>query len=250
VHLEEFAEGTTLLHRVDPRVKFLAGGPLMLMVAVMTDVRGPLVASGLAGALAIMARLDGRKLLVRLAAVNAFVLLVWVFLPVSLPGETILALGPVTVSREGVAYALGITLKANAIVLLTIAVLGTSDVMSLAHALVHLRAPRKLVYLFFFFYRYVSVLHEEYTRLRRAMAVRGFRPRTDSHTYRSFGTLVGMLLVRSHERSERVYRAMLCRGFHGHFPVARHFHLHRHDLAFGAAMLGAAALLVYVGSFS
>ena len=54
------------------------------------------------------------------------------------------------------------------------------------------------------------------------------------HTYRSLGYLIGMLLVRSHERSGRIYNAMLCRGFRGHFPVISHFHFHRADIVYGA----------------
>jgi cobalt/nickel transport system permease protein len=236
MHLEEFAEGTTLLHRLDPRVKFLAAGPLMMLIAVVPGIKAPALALVLACVLACMARLDTRKLALRLAAVNAFVLVLWVFLPLSYPGEAVFSVGTLHVTGEGVLYVLAITLKTNAIVLLTIAVFGTSEAFALAHALVHLKAPVKLVYLFFFFYRYISVLHEEYTRLRRAMNVRGFRPATTMHTYRTFGYLIGMLMVRSHERARRIFNAMLCRGFHGHFPIARHFHLHAHDIWFTSLM--------------
>jgi cobalt/nickel transport system permease protein len=162
--------------------------------------------------------------------------MLWAFLPFTVPGHTLFEMGPVAPSREGLALAAAITLKTNAIVLATIALLGTSQAFSLAHALVHMRAPAKLVHLFFFFYRYISVLHEEYSRLRTAMRVRAFVPRTGGHTYRSYAYLIGMLIVRSFERSERIYHAMLCRGFHGHFPVMSHFHLRGADLAFGALM--------------
>jgi cobalt/nickel transport system permease protein len=237
VHLEEFAEGTTLLHRLDPRVKFVAALPIIALTAVETRLTGPLFILGVAVVFALWARLDWRKLLFRLLVVNAFVLMLWLFLPFSVPGKEVLSLGPFAATEEGLLSTLIVTLKTNAIVLLTIAVFGTSEVFSLAHALVHLKMPRKLVYLFFFFYRYLSVLHEEYTRLRTAMKLRGFRPATGVHTYKTYSHLVGMLLVRSYERSERIYEAMLCRGFHGHFPVISHFHLHRHDILFGCLML-------------
>ena len=110
-----------------------------------------------------------------------------------------------------------------------------------------MRAPLKLVYLFFFFYRYVSVLHEEYTSMREAMRVRCFKPHLDRHTYGSLANLIGMLIVRSFERSERIYEAMLCRGFHGHFPVIGHFHLHRVDYVMGALLAAAAAVVPLMG---
>lgn len=238
MHLEEFAEGNTLLHRLDPRVKFLTALPLISIIAVMQGASGPLYALAVGVLLSALARLDIKKLISRLFVVNVFVLFLWLFLPFSMPGAAVFNIGPLSASYEGLVYVLGITLKCNAIVLVTISVLGTSEVMSLAHALVHLKVPKKLVYLFFFFYRYISVLHEEYSRLRNAMKLRGFRPGTNMHTYRSYAYLVGMLLVRSYERSQRIYRAMLCRGFKGHFPLISHFHLHKTDIAFGILMAG------------
>ena len=64
-----------------------------------------------------------------------------------------------------------------------------------------------------FMVRYFDVLGREYARLRAAMRVRCFRPAMNGHSYRMFGYLVGMLLVRSFDRSERVLAAMKCRGF-------------------------------------
>ncbi len=247
MHLEEFAEGSSSLHMMDPRVKFLAGGPLLLLTALSAGLFAPAYALLVSIVLAAIAGLDPGKLLVRLLVVNAFVLLVWVFLPFSMPGEVVMSIGGLNATREGFLFALQITLKTNAIVLATIAIFGTTEAMSLAHALVHLRAPLKLVYLFFFFYRYVSVLHEEYTSMREAMRARCFKPHLDWLTYGSLANLIGMLIVRSFERSERIYEAMLCRGFHGHFPVSSHFHLHRVDYVMGSLLVAAAAGVQVIG---
>jgi cobalt/nickel transport system permease protein len=246
LHLEEFADGNTLIHRLDPRVKILATVPFAVLVALMQDHEGPARGLLLASLLAAVARLNINKVLHRLLVVNIFVLMLWAFLPFSVPGEALLEIGPVAPTREGLLLSASITIKTNAIVLATIALLGTSQAFSLAHALVHMKVPGKLVHLFFFFYRYISVLHEEYLKLRTAMRVRAFVPKTDRHTYRSYAYLVGMLIVRSFERSERIYRAMLCRGFHGHFPVISHFHLRGVDIAFGLLM-AAATVLVWRG---
>jgi len=246
VHLEEFAEGGSFLHGLDPRVKFLTVVPYVLVIAVMQGLKGPAAALSASAVLAVLARLDRRKLLSRLVAVNAFVTLLWIFIPFSYPGVAAFQIGPLTATREGILYAVSITLKTNAIVLATIAVLGTSEVFSLAHALIHLKMPDKLVHLFFFFYRYITVLHEEYGRLRNAMLIRCFRPGTNMHTYRTYAYLVGMLIVRSYDRSQRIYQAMLCRGFSGRFPVVSHFRLGKGDVAFGLSMAALTAVLAIV----
>jgi cobalt/nickel transport system permease protein len=117
-----------------------------------------------------------------------------------------------------------IALKANAVVLALLALVGTLEPVAVGHALARLGAPDKLVHLFLLTVRYLGLLGEEYRRLTRAMRARGFVPRSDGHTWRSLGWLLGMLLVRSLERAARVTAAMRCRGFHGRFhlldPVA------------------------------
>jgi cobalt/nickel transport system permease protein len=233
MHLEEFAEGNSFFHRLDPRVKFITAIPYIFVIAVMQGTKGPFLALMISLLMAALSRLSLKKLIGRLIVVNTFILLLWIFLPFSYPGDTVFYIGSLKATREGFIYALSITLKANAIVLATIAILGTSEVFSLAHALVHLKVPNKLIHLFFFFYRYISVLHEEYTRLRNAMLIRCFRPKTDMHTYKTYAYLVGMLIVKSYDRSQKIYNAMLCRGFMGKFPIVSHFELKRADLFFG-----------------
>jgi cobalt/nickel transport system permease protein len=244
MHLEEFAEGTSFFHKLDPRVKLVALLPYIFVVALMKDIKYPAFALILSTLMILIARIHMKKLLSRLAVVNIFLLLLWLFLPFSYPGTEAFRLGPFTATREGFLFALSISLKANAIVLSTIAILGTSEVFSLAHALVHLKVPNKLVYLFFFFYRYISVLHEEYTTLRRSIRVRSFSPKTNVHTYKTYAYLVGMLIVRSYDHSQRIYNAMLCRGFTGKFPIITHFHMHSRDYLFSGFMITLTIILM------
>jgi cobalt/nickel transport system permease protein len=141
-------------------------------------------------------------------------------------------------SHEGVMLAIVVALKANAVVLAIAALIGTMDAVTLGHALAHFRVPQKLTQLLLFMVRYFDVLGREYTRLRAAMRVRCFRPAMNWHSYRALGYLVGMLLVRSFDRSERVLAAMKCRGFRGHYYLLDHFaFVPRRDLPFYAAVV-------------
>jgi cobalt/nickel transport system permease protein len=78
------------------------------------------------------------------------------------------------------------------------------------------------------------------------MKIRGFKPRTNLHTYRSYAYLAAMLLVRSFDRAERVFQAMLCRGFNGTFYSLRTFSWERRDRIFLAASLLVLAGLLYL----
>lgn len=243
MNLDPFSHGTSALHRRDPRVKLVVTTAYAVVVAVMQDMAALVPALMLAVLLTGWARLPWRPLLRRLLVVNGFVAVLWMFLPFTHPGTPVYHIGRLTASREGVLYAANLTLRTNTIVLATMALLGTTPVFDLVHALHHLRVPEKLAQVAFFTIRYLDVIHREYLRLRNAMRVRCFQPRTSLHTYISYAHLVGMLLVRSYERSQRVYQAMLCRGFQGSFPVYRHFRLGRADLVFGTAMLLAVGML-------
>jgi cobalt/nickel transport system permease protein len=238
MHLEEFAEGKSLIHSLDPRIKLISLFPFIIVIAI---ARGMSVAfaSLVAGIILILfSQLDLKALLNRLLAVNIFIIFLWLILPFSVKGKTIFTLGPLVATYEGISYVLIITLKANAIVLSTIALVGTIPIFRLVHALRHLKVPEKLVNLFFFCYRYISVLHEDYSALHNAMKVRAFKPATGVHTYRSYAYLIGMLVLKSYEHSQKIYQAMLCRGFKGKFLLLDHFgRLRRKDYIFFAFMV-------------
>jgi cobalt/nickel transport system permease protein len=65
--------------------------------------------------------------------------------------------------------------------------------------------------------RYVDVLSAEARRMRMARVSRGDSPRM-LHQVGATAAGVGSLFLRSYERGERVYLAMLSRGFDGHVP--------------------------------
>jgi len=196
--------------------------------------------------LLVVARLSLKEVFFRLLAVNVFIAFLWLFLPFTYGGEELFRLGPLQASREGVVFALLITVKSNAIIVALIALLATTPVITLGHALSHLYVPNKLIHLLFFTVRYLQVLHSEYDRLRNAMKIRAFKPRTNVHTYKSLAYLIGMLLVKSFDRADRIRKAMLCRGFQGEFYLLSHFDLQKSDvLTFAVMMLiisGMAAL--------
>jgi len=161
---------------------------------------------------------------------NLFLLLLWLLVPWGIPGERVLTIGPVIVTREGVAYMVALTLRSNAIMFALIAFMASTSITAMTHAMTALRVPDKITYLFFLTYRYIGDIYSEYTRLVNAMRVRCFRPASTLHTYRTYAYLVGMLLVNSFERAQRVRSAMLCRGFNGRFPRIENDRFSRVDI--------------------
>ncbi|CAA7612077.1 cobalt ECF transporter T component CbiQ [Magnetospirillum sp. UT-4] len=232
--------------RVDPRARIVAA--VVFAVAVVSCRQPAALGLGLGFAFALMllARLPVAATLRRMAAMDLFVVVMLLTLPFTMPGDVVFELAGFPASRQGLDRALEIALKANAVVLALLALVGSMSPVTLGHALHRLRLPANLVHLLLFTVRYIDVLHQEYQRLRTAMTTRGFRPSTSLHTLRSFGYLVGMMLVRALERSERILAAMTCRGFAGTFPLFDDFRLGGRDWAFAALVLSACAMTVAV----
>ena len=239
-----FAAGNSLIHRLDPRIRLLAALVLTIPTALLHVQNAALAGLAAGLLLVLLARLPLGKVLARLAVVNVFILFLWLFIPFSMPGTPFLAWGPFTATREGVDLALLITIKSNAIVLALMSLLGTISVQDLGPAMQRLRIPKKLCHILLFTYRYVFVIHQEYVTMRQAMRARGFKPKTDRHTYRSYAWLIGMLLVKSWDRAERVHDAMRCRGFRNCFYSLTKFTTSTTDYAFmtGCLLLAAAIL--------
>ncbi|MBK8211374.1 MAG: cobalt ECF transporter T component CbiQ [Rhodospirillales bacterium] len=231
---------------IDPRIRLLSA-TVFAFVAVSLEAIPALVAAVLIGAAGVVvARVPAAAVFHRLLALDALMLLVVATLPFAMPGETLLQWGGVVASREGLVRAVEILAKANAVVLMLLALLHGVPAPTLAHALQRLGLPDRLVHLLFFTVRYLDVLGGEYVRLRRAMTARAFRPRTDRHTWRSLGWLVGMLLVRSFERAERVLAAMKCRGFDGRLHSFADLRMRAIDGAFAVAGCGVLAGLLWL----
>jgi len=243
---EEFSSGNSLLHDLDPRIKIIVAALFSITVAVADRAEVLLLALLFSACCVILSSLPLLRVMRRLLLVNGFILLLWIVLPFTYPGRTLFSVGPFDATTEGVQYALTITIKSNTIILSCIALLGTTSIFTLVHALRHLHIPDKLVQLLFFSYRYIHVIHLEYLRLLNAMKVRCFRPRSNLRTYKAYAYLVGMMLLNSYDRSERVYDAMLCRGFKGQFWILDHFALKREDVILFIIMLLSIAALGFL----
>lgn len=221
-----------LIGPLDPRMRILAACAFSIVVVGLSTIPALLAALGASVLLLLGARLPVARTLKRMAMMDGFIIFMLALLPFTVPGDPMFVLWGLPASWQGLWQAVEIALTANAVILALMVLVGTIEPVRLGHALHCLRCPETLVMLLMFTIRYIEVLREEYLRLRAAMKVRGFRPGTNWHTYRSFGYLVGMMLVRAIERSERILRAMKCRGFSGRFLLMQDFAMTRRDYGF------------------
>ncbi len=183
---------------------------------------------------------------VKVAPGLIFALILLLTLPFSTPGETVYSLGFLQITAEGLSLAMLLSLKAASALLAMLAMLGTSSLPDLAHALHHFHVPPKMVNIFFMSFRYFKTLEQEAARLSAAMKTRGFTPKTDMHTIKTYGNFIGMLLIRSLDRAERIRKAMLCRGFKDHVWLLGHFRFKKNDLFFCLHLTALIAILLWI----
>jgi len=204
--------------RLDGRTRIL----LVLLLAITIVALNSLPSAGVAVLIAVgllaLSRPEPKGLSKRILAMEGILLGLLVTLPWVVPGTTLVQIGPLSASVEGLEQGGLLFLRANAVALTVFALLGRMDVTEVGAALAQLRVPVLLIQTLLFATRYVGVLSREAERGRDALRVRGFSPGTNVLTYQATGWWVGNLVLGSLDRAERALDAMKCRGFDGTFP--------------------------------
>ncbi len=217
-----------VIGRLDPRTRLIVALTFALAVSFLLRPMALGAAFAVSLTVAYFARLDWRRMGKVIFTVN----LLMGFLALGLALNFFAESGEPFLDQDGLALGAVIAARSNAILLTVAALLGTMEPAHLGLAMDQLRVPSRFTQTFLFMIRYIEVIHAEYHRLRDAIAVRGFQPRWNRHTLRTYGYLIGMLLVRSFDRAERIRDAMKCRGFHGRFHVLFPFRFERRDALF------------------
>jgi len=205
------------VHRLPPQVKIVAS--VAVTVAVVATPPEQLWAFGafallLAGA-AAASRVPARWLLPRVLIEAPFVVLAAV-LPFFGEGEQVRWLG-LDLYVDGLLGAWNIAAKGTLGVVASLLLAATTPMRELLLGLERLRTPGIVVQIATFMLRYVDLILDQGRRMRIARLSRGSDPRFLWQA-RAFATSIGTLFLRSYERGERVYLAMVARGYTGSMP--------------------------------
>lgn len=214
--LDEYSNLRSPLHALDPRAKLL-GFTALIVICVTTPPNlyaAFAVYLALEMALLWLSRLPLRHVARRMLVVLPFILVVAAFLPFFSRGGGSYNLGPVRVSGHGLMVLWNVAVKSTVSVLAVILLSSTTPFADLLRGMERLHVPRLLVALLSFTYRYIFVLVDEMQRMRRARDSRAWRGKWLWQS-RTIGHMIAALFLRSYERGERVYAAMLARGYDG-----------------------------------
>ncbi len=258
--IDRYAHLDSSLHRWDPRWKLAALALLLGAVAFLPssgpgrvrwnrDVPHALASLGVGLALVELSRIPLSFALRRLVPAGVFLAVFIVLYPLGAlaggaPGGGAPG-GGAPDFLDGLFCASVIAARALAVMLFVFPMFGTSRFDVTMRALRSLRVPAPLVQIVVFAYRYLYVYADEVLRLRVAMRARGLGRGAGLRAFRVAGSTLGMLLVRSVERTQRIQDAMMARGYSGAFRTLQDFSARPADLA-KAALAAAAAVLLAV----
>src|SRR3569623_75549 len=229
--IDRYAHVTSSLQRWDARVKIATLGLLVLSVALIKPL--PMAASALMSAIILVyfANLPLAFVAQGIKWVTVFLIPFLIIMPLSYPGAATAHVLGMPFAWEGFRLALVIMLKAIAIVMIAYTMFGSSRFDVSMIALQRLKCPKAVVQMLLFTYRYVFVFLAEMQRMDTAMRSRGFVKRADKAAHHLQGAAVGTLLVLSFERTERIYKAMLSKGYQGEFHTLTLFSTTGKDFA-------------------
>ncbi|NYF57286.1 cobalt ECF transporter T component CbiQ [Micromonospora purpureochromogenes] len=213
-----YRDAASPVHRLAPEVKIAA--MVLFTLAVVATPREAFWAFGgyalLVTGVAVLARVGLRWLLLRATIELPFVLFAFA-LPFLGAGERVPLVG-LSLSVDGLYGGWNILAKGTLGVLASLLLAGTTTTRDLILGLDRLRCPQVLTQIATFMLRYLDVLVGEARRMRVARVSRGDDPRF-LWQLRGFAAGVGALFLRAFERGERVYLAMLSRGYSGRMPA-------------------------------
>jgi cobalt/nickel transport system permease protein len=255
---DRYHAGESLIHHLNPRIKVLVTVGFILSNVLLPD------AAWLAFAVSwifILVSSVVAKLGIGYIFKRSFIVLPFALAAVtavfSVPGNALtqwhLGTTILTVTDAGVLRFVSIMLRAWLSVQGALLLVATTRFPDMIHALEHLRFPRLIVTIIAFLYRYLFVLTDEVLRMTRARQARSAAAtgyRSGGNVFwraRIAGNMVGQLFLRSYERSDRIYNAMLARGYTGQIRTLSPHLMSRRDWWFAAVALFAMILLQILG---
>lgn len=213
-HADIFIPGKSTIHRWAVKPKLLSLMALMFAIALVRHLTMIPAVLAIVILLYLYSGLPWQYLLRRLTYPGFFIVAMVGLLP-WIAGETILWEWTIFALRlEGLQTAVLIMGRFLAILTTSFILLGTTPFLDMLKALRSLGLPPLLMDMTLLTYRYLFDIANQLATMRQAMQLRGhgLLSQTVQRRWGWLAALFGSLLLRSYERSQRVYKAMRLRG--------------------------------------
>ncbi|MDJ1171225.1 cobalt ECF transporter T component CbiQ [Roseofilum sp. BLCC_M154] len=228
LELDTYADLHSPVHHWEPRCKFIG---LMGLIFAFSGIQSLILLPIILAITLVLYAISGLPwsfLRQRLRYPGWFLLGIVIFLPF-IAGETVLwEWGIFALRLEGCLAVILISVRFVCILVVALILFGTAPFLLMIKAMGQLGLPLVVGDMMLLSYRYLTEFGDRLKTLKIASRLRGFDPKRFSwQNIQTLAALIGTLLVRTYEQSERVYQAMRLRGYgntHGMLRYASSIH--------------------------
>jgi cobalt/nickel transport system permease protein len=240
-YLDTLSYKQTFIHRINPGIKLVVTLVFILIVVSFSKYEIQRLIPYFAFPVFLMSagEIPAGVILKKIFVVSPFVLFAGMFNPI-LDTAVVYTIWGIPVSGGWISYA-SIIIKFIITISSALLLIATTSFPGICYALDRLRVPKVFVMQLLFIYRYLFVLAEEAMRIVRARNMRAFGKH--GRDIRTFINIIGTFLIRSIERSERIYHAICSRGFDGRINLLRDVRLKSTDIIFALTAVSAFIIL-------
>jgi cobalt/nickel transport system permease protein len=206
----------TAIHRLDPRTKVIVALAFIITIVSFPkyEISGLIPFFLFPVVVFALGDIPVWIILKKTLLVSVFAVFIGLFNPL-LDTKVVFYFGGFPVTGGWISF-FSISLKFILTMSAVLLLISTTSFPGISCALGKLGVPTIFIAQLLFLYRYLFVLLEEMMRMARARDVRSFG--REGHGIRVFIHIIGTLFIRTMERAERIYHAMLSRGFSGNMP--------------------------------
>lgn len=251
--LGHYIPGNSFVHRVDPRAKLFCA---LLLIAGVMLIKARVMFGSLAvlyGFLLMMTRVPAGYLWRMLRPAFYLILFTAIINMLFIPGKTVISLGLLRITREGLSYSITFGLRLLFIIITTSIITLTTSPTALTDGLERLLRPfrrigvpaQELAMMMSLALRFIPTLAEELDKIRKAQLSRGadFTQGHLLHRAKMAISLLVPLFVSAFRRADDLSIAMEARGYRigAHRTRLKELHFGSRDaiaVAIAAVILG------------
>ncbi len=243
--IDKYAAIDSLIHRWDIRVKIITFIMISFIFSAYRSLFTVIAGFFLIILISMLSKIPLKFILSKARVPMYFLIPMMLMLIVSSGGDVLVSAGIVKVYKEGVLLSSVIFIKSVSIIILFNIMIHSARFVDTACSLKNLKLSDNLVNIILFSYRYIYLFFQDLQKMRTALKLRGFKSRNSMVSLKTSAYLVGSLLIRSYEHTEKIYNAMVLRGYNGAVVSNRVFRLKFRDFLLALAVTAIPAILVY-----
>ncbi|TQD28223.1 cobalt ECF transporter T component CbiQ [Methanolobus vulcani] len=240
--IDKYAELDSVIHRFDPRAKIITFTLLIFSFVFIENLGVAFLTLLFSFFILLLSKIPLGFMFDRMKPGLIFVFPFLVIMPFAVEGNVLFSIYGLNITYEGVYYGILVFVRAATSIMFALTMLGTTKMDVTMKSLYSLKVPAPLVQTLMFSYRYVFVFIDEFISMWTAMTSKGFKLKANKHSLSVVGNIVGMLLVRSCERAERVHHSMSSKGYTGESRTIVKFKMQMTDYCLVAFLVGIALI--------